>query len=563
MQTDIQNDAIQTDVLIVGASMAGSCLARQLKLAHPELKVTVLEKKRAFGHGIGESMLEIFWDYASKDLQLAHYLDSQHYFKHGIRFFFDNERKDAAVASMSELGRSWYHAIPAHQINRKSFDQDMVRMNRELGIDVRLGCAALELTLDGASEDGHHLVRTADATFRCRWLVDAAGMAAPLGRQLGDVRKIDAHPVSSAWVRVKNIRLLDTLGSSAWRERVNYINRSLATVQFMYEGYWFWVIPVEQDTFSIGVVWHHDKSTLAVKSQAELMALMQSHQCLRELLGEQFEVLDFGAMKNMARVADRFFSDRRWFRTGMAAAFVDPLFSSGSAFLSDTNRMIGDLIKTDLQGDAAGFARKCWQYDAYSHWWLDNFILHITGNYHGSFEVQRIFFKILLMDYFGIVFPTSVGKFWETMPFGELDEAGLKAKLQAMVQSGAMQRAHAIKDELYQFLQREDKLGAHNLGRFHDVELGAVHMRNGLQRGANMNLQRIGEIQHAILVAIYEDALAVMLDHLQPDSSCQHFLRQLAVRFADGELRTLAEGLTILRHADKEIRRIEEIEYAI
>ncbi|CAA0181300.1 hypothetical protein NLHDIDDJ_03629 [Acinetobacter baumannii] len=34
-----------TDVLIIGGSMAGSCLARQLKLEKPELTVTVLEKK--------------------------------------------------------------------------------------------------------------------------------------------------------------------------------------------------------------------------------------------------------------------------------------------------------------------------------------------------------------------------------------------------------------------------------------------------------------------------------------------------------------------------------------
>jgi flavin-dependent dehydrogenase len=548
-----------TDVLIIGASMAGSCLARQLKLAHPQLSITVLEKKREFDHGIGESMLEIFWDYAAKDLQLAHYLDANHFFKHGIRFFFDNERKDAPVREMSELGRSWYHAIPAHQINRKTFDQDMARMNRELGVDVVLGSAVTGIALDG---DGGHVVQAGGVSYRCRWLVDAAGMAAPLGRQLGDVRKIDGHPVSSAWARVKGINLVDALGPDAWRARVNYINRSLATVQFMYEGYWFWVIPVDEDTFSIGVVWHHDKSQVAIRGEAEFFDFMKSHQCLRELLGERYEVLDFGARKNMARIADRFFSgEQRWFRTGMAAAFVDPLFSSGSAFLADTNRMIGDLIRLDLEGDQAGFARKCVKYDAYMHWWVDNFLLHITGNYHGCYDVQKVFFKILLMDYFGIVFPTSVGRFWESVDFGVDDEAALKAKLRHMVQHGAMRKAHAIKDELYRFLQTRKRLLRNNLGRFHDVELGAAHMKNGLMRGKGISLQQIDEVQRNMLVAIYEDAMAVMLEHLgQP--CCGNFVHQLAVRFADGELASLADGLAVIRCQEYEVRRLPEVEHA-
>lgn len=37
-----------SDVVIIGGSMAGACLARQLKLAHPDLSVTVLERKKAF-----------------------------------------------------------------------------------------------------------------------------------------------------------------------------------------------------------------------------------------------------------------------------------------------------------------------------------------------------------------------------------------------------------------------------------------------------------------------------------------------------------------------------------
>ena len=52
------------DVLIIGSSMAGACLARQLKIKHPRLNIVVLEKKKQFDHWVGESTLESFWDYA-------------------------------------------------------------------------------------------------------------------------------------------------------------------------------------------------------------------------------------------------------------------------------------------------------------------------------------------------------------------------------------------------------------------------------------------------------------------------------------------------------------------
>ena len=38
----------QCDVLIIGASMAGSCLARQLKMRPTDMSITVIAKKLEF-----------------------------------------------------------------------------------------------------------------------------------------------------------------------------------------------------------------------------------------------------------------------------------------------------------------------------------------------------------------------------------------------------------------------------------------------------------------------------------------------------------------------------------
>jgi tetracycline 7-halogenase / FADH2 O2-dependent halogenase len=486
------------DVLIIGASMAGSCLARQLKLKHPELAITVIDKKKAFDYGIGESMLEVFWEYASKDLMLGPYLDSNFLAKNGLRFFFDSPEKNLKLSDMSEMGRAWIDSIPAHQINRKQFDEDMCRMNRELGIDVSLGCGAEEIVLDRAAG---HVVRTSGGkSIRCKWLVDAAGFNAPLARQLDLVRPMANYQVSSRWGRFKNINAIDHLGPEEWRERVNFNSRFLSTNHFMYRGYWIWLIPLEQDLFSIGVVWRHDLVELEIKSAGDYVEFLRGHRGVAELLGDSFELVDYHGLKNMSRMSDQMYSTDRWFLTGMSAAFLDPLFSGGSAFMSESNRMIVDLIETDMAGDAHALKNKVTCYNAHSRWWLENFLLHIKGNYHGSFDLMRHLFEPLLMDYFGLILPFAMAKIWGYDPAIDYgDGSELRRMKTAMVEEGATMRVHGIINEFAEFLKEHEGVFYNNVGKFFDVKITKSYIRHSHSRGKSLSPASIGELQREML----------------------------------------------------------------
>jgi FADH2 O2-dependent halogenase len=491
-------ETTQCDVLIIGASMAGSCLARQLKLRHPDMAITVIEKKREFDYGVGESMLEVFWDYAAKDLRLGPYLDSNFVTKHGLRFFFDSPAKNLSLTEMSEMGRAWDDAIPAHQINRKRFDEDLCRMNREAGIDVRMNCSAKEVHLDGV---GGHVVETADgARIGCKWLVDAAGFNAPVARKLDLVEANLDHPISSRWGRFKNVNVIDLVGDDAWRERVNYNSRFKSTVHFMYEGYWFWMIPLEEDVYSLGVVWHHDKAPLEIRNGDELIAFMRSHKALAEVLGERFELLDFAGLKNMSRISRQFYSDQRWFLTGMSAAFLDPLFSSGSAYLSEANRMIVDLIETDMAGQQEALRQKVTCYNAHSRWWLDNFLLHIKGNYHGSYDLLRQLFEPLLMDYFGLILPFAMMKQWGYDPQADYgDGSALRAMKTMMIEHGPATRVHHITEQLAAFLEQREGLFTNNGGQFFDLKITRSYNRHSLTRGKSLSPMAIEELHRDML----------------------------------------------------------------
>lgn len=530
------------DVLIIGASMAGSCLARQLKIKHPELAITVVDRKSGFDYWVGESMLEIFWDYATTDLQLGPYLDANFLYKHGLRFFFDSADKNLKLSQMSEIGRAWYDSVPAHQIDRKRFDEDMCRFNIESGIDVRMNCHVKDVEIDALR--GHRAI-TSDGEIRCRWLVDAAGFNAPVGRKLGLIKPIETHPISARWARVRNTRNLDLLGDDVWRERVNYISRFLSTNHFLYDGYWFWVIPLDEHTCSIGVVWRHDKASLSIKGQQEFLDFVLSHACLAEFLGDAYEVLDYHGLKNMSRVADQFYSRDRWFLTGMSAAFLDPLFSSGSAFLSDANRMIGDLIATDMAGDQQAFKNKITAYNAHSRWWLDNFMLHISGNYHGSYDLLRQLFQPLLMDYFGIIFPASASKFWGYDPdidYG--DGSALRAEKAQMLEHSVNHRAHAMKAELEEFLKEREGLYVNNNGKFFDINVDSWYVKHTRSRGKTLTPMEIQKIQRAILEVSARLALNRMAASLDKIVNLEAL--EVAVQSVVDQSLTLREGLALL-----------------
>ncbi|GAB4190370.1 MAG: hypothetical protein Tsb002_18300 [Wenzhouxiangellaceae bacterium] len=489
---------ILCDVLIIGSSMAGACLARQLKIKHPQLDIVVLERKTQFDHWVGESTLESFWEYAAKDLHLGFYLDTSHLYKHGLRFFYDSPEHDLPIDEMSEVGRTWFHTTPAHQINRKRFDTDLYHMNIEAGIDVRLGVRATDITLD--AESGHTVVAS-DGQYRCRWLIDAAGFASPVGKKLKLIQSNnDHHPIDSYWGRFKHIVNLDLLGNSEWRNRVNHTTRTLATTHFMYGGYWIWLIPIDADTFSIGVTVRTDLCSVKIDNEFDFIEFLKTHRCMRQLLGGKSELQDFRRLRGISRQSSQSFSQERWFLTGMASAVLDPLLSPGSALLSDNNRMIGDLIATDMAGDERAFRNKVKAYNVFNQVWLKNFFLHIKGHYHDCFDRQRANFETLLMQWFGVILPTSMKQDWgydPSMSDEEFDQ--LEHKVDMMLKNSCIHRVEHIAQELQELLDERDMAYVNNRGQFYDIEIDARFMANTRTMGKTLCPQGIAEIENAML----------------------------------------------------------------
>jgi len=510
----------QCDTLIIGSSMAGGCLARQLKLKYPDMTVVVLEKKQSFDYWVGESTLESFWDYAVKYLDLGYYLDTHHIYKHGLRFFYDSPEHDLPIQEMSEVGRSWYHTTPAHQIDRKRFDTDLYKMNIESGIDVRLGVKVNEITVD---KESGHTVKASDGNYQCRWLVDAAGFGSPLGKKFDLLKSNnDHHPLKCYCGRFKNVANLDLLGDSEWRKRVHHTTRTLATTHFMYGGYWMWLIPIDSETFSIGVTIRKDLvHNVEIDNQSEFIDFLKSHMCMRQLLRDPADIIDFSQLKNFSRQSDKCFSQDRWFLTGISAAMLDPLLSPGSALLADNNRMIGDLIATDLENDKRAFKNKVKAYNAYSKVWQENFFLHIKGHYHDCFDRQRANFETLLMQWFGVVLPISMAEYWgydpsmEDSMFDMLEKKGM-----AMLENSFIRKVDVIVEQFHEYLIEKKVEYDNNKGQFYDIEIGRDFTFNTRTEGQQISEKLIVAIEQKMLTIAITRSLERMaeIEQLSPSA---------------------------------------------
>ena len=396
------------DVLILGAGMAGACLARQLRLQEPDLSVVVLEKRAEFDRWIGESMVEAWEDYMVRVLRLAPLLESRFLVKHGQRFFFDSAAKDLPVARMSELGRSGYHPLAARQIDRSIFDRELAERNRALGVEVLTGVSVPGPDAVTVDRDRGHRVRTSAGTFRCRWLVDATGRASVLARKFDLVKPDDRHPTLAYWGRFEGATPIDDLGPDAWRRRVAYTPRWNSTNHFMYRGYWLWLIPLSEGVISAGVEAKRGEGLPPVRDAAEFERFLRSHRAFDELLGRRARLLDFHGLTRLPRRAARSFSEDRWFLAGMAGHFTEVLGSGTSRIYTEINRMIGSLIAADRRGDERAYRARAKHFDLYLTRAYEA-TLRDLGDYRrqGSYDLWSAYYAARLASYFNARLPLA------------------------------------------------------------------------------------------------------------------------------------------------------------
>ena len=395
------------DIAILGAGLAGNLLARQLGQTFPHLTVGMFEKQQSTSFKVGESTVEITGNYLTRRLGLETYFTERHIVKNGLRFFFDQENRQAPLVEMSEIGGTERPFFKAFQIDRSRLETDLLQINQENGVELHRGSRVFDIQLSSDSSLHRFSVETGTKKWngQCRWLIDASGRSSILARQEKLRLPESGHSMAAVWGRFKNVTNLDEVGPDAFRQRVNHTSRHTSTTHFCYPGYWIWFIPISEEVVSVGVVMERTAGWQdRLAKQEGFLNFLKQHRAAWSLLHEA-TLLDIGSYQHLTYGTRQYFSHNRWGLTGESAAFTDPFYSPGSDFIALENDFLTNLIRNEEEGISTKHLHHLVdQYNAYMDFRFEASMRLYRNLYSlfGSYELLKLKWQLDFPSYYHI-----------------------------------------------------------------------------------------------------------------------------------------------------------------
>jgi flavin-dependent dehydrogenase len=318
------------DVAIIGGGPAGSTAAALLALAGR--RVIVFEREKFPRFHIGESLLP-FSMKAFTRLGLH-----EKFSRAGFMKKFGGE----IVGACSETGSKFYfkdgyrsQTDHAYQVTRGDFDKLLLDHAVECGAEIREETSVDRVEF--SNEDVELGVKSngSSESVRARYLIDASGRTSVLGRQFKIKKTYDHLQKLSIFAHYDGV----------WR--AEGIDGTL-TVLIRAIDRWFWLIPLNAERTSVGVV---------LDSEIFRRSKLSAGEFLDQALAEQPVIAK--RMTNARRVSQVYveadFSYRsarlhgdRWLLAGDAAGFIDPIFSSGVFLAVFSGELAADALNDVL-----------------------------------------------------------------------------------------------------------------------------------------------------------------------------------------------------------------------
>ncbi|RED43165.1 flavin-dependent dehydrogenase [Winogradskyella eximia] len=361
---------INVDVLIIGAGPSG-CVAASY-LHNNGLKIKVVEKNNFPRFVIGESLLPRCMDHFEEVGLLDCLKKKEFEVKDGARFLRGDEVCNFDFSKKHTEGWNWTWQVP-----RADFDKTLTDELLKRDVDIAFEEEVIDVHFndDGSSVTS---IKKKDGEIykvNAKFIVDSSGYGRVLPRLLDLEKPSELLNQSSIFAHVKDIKRPE--GWEGTRITFDVLDTRL----------WFWVIPFSNGVTSIGFVGPTEFIESFEGSSSEKLAEMLK---LSSYYRERFEDVDFlfkpVEITNYSKSVKQLYG-KGYVLTGNSAEFLDPVFSSGVTFATESALMAAKLITKSLRNETVDWEV---EYSDYIKRGVNVFSTYVKEWYTGN--LQTLFF---------------------------------------------------------------------------------------------------------------------------------------------------------------------------
>lgn len=360
----------KVDVLIIGAGPSGSVAAAYLYNAG--FKVKVVEKNKFPRFVIGESLIPRCMDHFEAVGLLDCLKKKKFEVKTGARFLQGPKVCEFDFSKKHTKGWDWTWQVPRAEFDKTLTDE---LLSRGVDIEFEKEVLAVDFKEDRSvttimDEEGN------SSEIEAKFIIDSSGFGRVLPRLLDLEKPSEIPKHSSIFTHVKDVRRPE-----GWEgHRITFDIVSQET--------WLWVIPFSNGYTSIGYVGPTEYLESFEGTNGEKLRQMMK---LSDHYHDRFEGLPYEfepkMIKNIAKSVKQLYG-KGYVLTGNSAEFLDPVFSSGVTFATESAHLSAKLIAKELKGEEVDWET---EYSQYMLEGVDVFSTYVKEWYTGN--LQKIFFN--------------------------------------------------------------------------------------------------------------------------------------------------------------------------
>jgi len=362
----------KVDVLIIGAGPAG-CIAAGI-LQKNGFSLKIVEKEQFPRFVIGESLLPRCLYNLEKAGLLEAVKAKNFQRKNGARFIRD-EGEICQFNFSEQYTDGWEYAW---QMRRAEFDKTLADEIQLRGVELcyQHGVESVDFNDERALTTIQPNVGE-KYQIESKFVVDASGYGRVLPRLL-DLNVPSKFPPRTAFF-------------AHIKDPIREEGSELLTEVVDLKGAWTWIIPVAPGITSLGFVGEPSFLEQYGNTYDEKMyrALLASHPKLHERYSENL-VFDFGpeSIKGYSISVKQMYGDR-YVLVGNSTEFLDPIFSSGVAFATESGATAAETLTRHLNGEKVDWEK---DYAQYIQQGINVFRTYVKEWYTGN--LQTIFFAV-------------------------------------------------------------------------------------------------------------------------------------------------------------------------